>query len=784
MPGQFLTIAERERLSNFPKEISTEDIYTFFTLTPSDFNQIPTRSADYNRLGFSLQLGALRFLGFCPEELHTTPPEVVTYVAKQLKIDSPSLDAYGQREHTRTDHLQQIRQYLGFRKASEADLTTLWEWLLQRALEHDKPTLLFQMATDWLYSQKIVRPGVTILERMVIQVRQQAHSETYRQLNFLISDERKALLDKLLITEETLGRTPLFWLRYGAVANTPTAILQTISKLEFLFSYGVSEWDLSSLNPNRQKFLAQMGRKSTNQALQRMNEQRRYPILLSFLRQSLMDITDELIDVFDRCMSDSYARAKRDNKEFRLKIAKATNEKLILFQEIGNIVLDKAIPDPKLRSMIYSKVTEEELQAYIEECDKLIRPKDDQSIDYFGKRYSYIREFAPQFLDALSFYSNRESDPLILAIGLIKALNATRKRKVQEDAPLAFIPTSWLSYVLDDKDKIVRRYYEISTLWELRSSLRSGDIWVKNSRRYTNPETYLIPKEQWPKLRTEACHLLGLPEKGEERLNQRKIQLEKALSQLDDEIESNENIKIENGKPTFPPLKAEKLPQSSIQLQDLITARLPLVELTDLLIEVDGWTHFTDHFQHPYSNQPRTKDLLTQLYASILAQAYNFGLAKMAQASDLSYDQLAWTTNWYIREETLQEAINTFVNFQYNQALSHVWGGQLVTRLMLLANYQDVQFNGISDILANGFMANGEKKQRNPLASNQLAYHFCLFCAPKLLKSELANSIQIDVIWHPKPFRQIKLIEQKKTRKRENGKTRDQQIIIESNCGQ
>lgn len=67
--------------------------------------------------------------------------------------------------------------------------------------------------------------------------------------------------------------------------------------------------------------------------------------------------------------------------------------------------------------------------------------------------------------------------------------------------------------------------------------------------------------------------------------------------------------------------------------------------------------------------------MLTQLYASIHAQASNFGLAKMAQASDLSYDQLAWTTTWYIREETLQEAINTFVNFQYNQALSHVWGG-------------------------------------------------------------------------------------------------------------
>ena len=80
--------------------------------------------------------------------------------------------------------------------------------------------------------------------------------------------------------------------------------------------------------------------------------------------------------------------------------------------------------------------------------------------------------------------------------------------------------------MFDEKDKIVRRYYEIGTLWELRSSLRSGDVWVKNSRKYANPETYLIPKDQWPKKRPEALRLLGLSETGEERLSQRKSQLQ------------------------------------------------------------------------------------------------------------------------------------------------------------------------------------------------------------------------------------------------------------------
>jgi hypothetical protein len=44
--------------------------------------------------------------------------------------------------------------------------------------------------------------------------------------------------------------------------------------------------DMAALNPNRQKFLARLGRKYTVQALRRMGPERRYPILLSLLKQT------------------------------------------------------------------------------------------------------------------------------------------------------------------------------------------------------------------------------------------------------------------------------------------------------------------------------------------------------------------------------------------------------------------------------------------------------------------------------------------------------------------
>jgi hypothetical protein len=40
MPGQFLTISEREKLSKLPEDISADEIVTYFTLTKSYFAQL------------------------------------------------------------------------------------------------------------------------------------------------------------------------------------------------------------------------------------------------------------------------------------------------------------------------------------------------------------------------------------------------------------------------------------------------------------------------------------------------------------------------------------------------------------------------------------------------------------------------------------------------------------------------------------------------------------------------------------------------------------------------
>ena len=142
MPGQFLTAVDRKRLAGFPEDIQEDHLIQFFTFSHTDNLLISDLRRNHNRLGFSLQLCAVRYLGFCPENLSEIPIPILKYVANQINVPASIelLKTYGDREQTRTDHLTKILDYLGFRKASSEEFENIEKWLLERALEHDKPS--------------------------------------------------------------------------------------------------------------------------------------------------------------------------------------------------------------------------------------------------------------------------------------------------------------------------------------------------------------------------------------------------------------------------------------------------------------------------------------------------------------------------------------------------------------------------------------------------------------------------------------------------------------------
>ncbi|GLR65371.1 hypothetical protein GCM10010909_00490 [Acidocella aquatica] len=95
----------------------------------------------------------------------------------------------------------------------------------------------------------------------------------------------------------------------------------------------------------------------------------------------------------------------------------------------------------------------------------------------------------------------------------------------------------------------------------------------------------------------------------------------------------------------------------------LILDRMPQIDVTDLLAEVDTWTGFAHWFTHL-----RTGDavrLTPVLLAAILGDATNLGAKRLADASvGLSERQITWARLFHIRPETYKAALAAIINAQ------------------------------------------------------------------------------------------------------------------------
>ena len=597
-------------------------------------------------------------------------------ILESKDISIAAIKAYGEREQTRSDHLLQVMDHLDYRRASAPDLKVLEEWLVERALEHDKPTFLLHTAAEQLRWGHISRPGLTGLERIVSAARQRAHKVTFAHISHLLSSEGKRFLDDLLELDKNGRHTTLSWLQRMPNDHTAPQINTSLEKIRFLQAAEVPNWDLSAINPNRLKFLSNIGARATNQQLQRSSPLRRYPILVSFLKQTLFDLTDVAVDLFDACLWERHTDASAELNDMRLKAARSTNDKLRTFNEVVKIVVDGKVPDAAVRATIFERFNSNHLQQVVIETENLIRPRNDEAIDLFAKRYGYIRQFAPRFLATLTFKSHKKADPLLKAVEILKNLDVAGKRPVPTDAPTAFIANAWRDYVVEENDKLNRRYYELAVLWELRLALRSGDVFVEHARRIADPNTYLIPLEAWPEQRQDVMRLTFTPATGETRLKEREAELQ-ILAERVEFLHANKQswLRKERGKWILTPLEGEDRPESAEVLEDTFVERLPRLDITDLLIEVDQWTGFSRHFKHASSGLSSQNEMeLIHLYATLLAQGCNHGLAQMSRSSGQAHHRLVYTSNWFFREETLKRANTTLVNYHHDLDVSQLWG--------------------------------------------------------------------------------------------------------------
>jgi TnpA family transposase len=672
MPITFLTSKERESYQEFPDSIEESTLRQYFHLTGNDLHFIHKYRGKLNRLAIAIQIGTIRYLGFLPllwqEDIGT---DILAFVADELNIRPHiiKIESYGKRDKTRTEHLQDILKYLGFRKWQLSDEPLMEKWLVEQGMEHDHQRYLLDNLCEKLRKEKIFRPAIGTLEELVAGIRELLELETYKRLSWLWTESFLQKLDSLLETDAHKKITPHRWLCSMPLANTPKEINLMLEKISFLKEMGVSDWDLSCLSENRKKQLTNTTRNTKNTDLKRFRLTRLYPMLVCFLRECLLDITDMILVMYAHYWQHINNKAKKALDMFLIENIKSQQYAIKTMTQVGKMVLDEKIDSESLREKIYENLSKTQIQDALQTLTEK-QLKAYSHLSFLKHSYASIKQFIPLLLEKLDFKIAFTKDNFEKALLLVKDLQTGKKRKIPEDAPMNFMSSSWQKTVFQNQ-MIHQQNYELCVFSTLRDRLKSGDVYVNLSRKFSNLESLFIEKNHWKNYQEDICQNLSLPNLTV-RIHEKVEELATLLPKLSEKLKDSGDIRLEDDVLVVSPLVADDVPTSAKMIQKQINAHLPRVSLVEIIQEVDTWINYSKELENEHSARNPNHQKLK--YAALFCNACNVSITDLARSSELDYQSLWWVTHNYFSEENLKKANNIVVNRHHKEWLSNYWG--------------------------------------------------------------------------------------------------------------
>ena len=649
------------------------EIAKHYTLDRPDLDLIMRQNKASNRLGLACVIALLRYPGRPLADGEVLPFGVLRFLAGQIGVDHREIDPYFERPQTRREHLALLFDRMKMRPFVPADVKALTGWLTPAAQTLRQADALADMVVEELRRRRILLPARAALEAILHLAIRRGIRIAHRALASGLSEAHKLDLDKLLDARDGTSVTVLAWARTPALSPAAVNLDRIAERIRFLRSLNLPATLMERIPAKVFDELAAEGMRMSAQHLRDLNPERRHAVLAATVLHLSRHLTDGAIDMFKKLMG---VLTRRADNQATARITRSVREVQKQLRDVSRVC--HAIIDAKEKGQDVAKALEQAVQwpvfaTSVQAVDTLIEPDVIDGKIEMLQRYPTIRKLAPQFLSTLVFRGHAVAANLLRALSVIADLYRTGKRAIPDNAPTSFAPKGWMPLLLQD-GKIDRRAYELCLFSELKRRLDAGDVWVEGAKRFQSFESFLIPTPTFELMREEGPLPVAVDTDVETYLSQQRKILNEGLADLSRlaAVGELDDVELTEAGFSVTPHKA-MFPDIAKSLKRQVESRLPAIRITDLLLEVDARTGFSNAFTHLRTG--RWADDKLALLTAILADGINLGLTRMADVSPgLTMRQLAWAHDWHIREEGYNAAHAILVNAQKQLPLTKLWG--------------------------------------------------------------------------------------------------------------
>ncbi|MDF5940564.1 Tn3 family transposase [Pseudomonas aeruginosa] len=681
MPVGFLTQEQRDGFGRYVDSPSREELERYFHLSDEDREAIQVLRGNHNRLGYAVLLTTVRFVGVLPDKPAAVPVEVLQVLCRQLAIPDPDcLQRYS--DHRRWIHATDIQNRFGYRHFTDPGIGfRLSRWLYALCWTGtDRPGVLFERATSWLFTQKVLLPGVSQLERFIAQLRSRVEERLWFTLGRSVTEEQRLQLQDLLTVAEGNRSSRLDQLRSGPVMVSGPALIRALRRLDDVRGIDITlpaaahilpavspPWPASPTRPRSPRLIG---------CRRRGGWRHWWPSHSAWRRLR----TTTHWKSWRPCCATCSATRRRPTRKPACAAWKDLDRSAATLAAACKVVLDSSISDDNVRARLFNDLPRTTLEKALEEVNALIRPVDDVYFLALEARYRSVRRFLPDLLKHIRFGFSPAGKGVAASLEWLQ-LNLPR-RKPEDDAPQEIVAKAWQKHITREDGSLDMGAYVFCTLDALRTALRRRDVFVSPSWRYADPRLGLLDGAEWLAARPIICRSLGLTIDAKTTLDALSVELDATWLAVAARLPDNPAIQLsENteGKTELSLGALDKLdePCSLLQLRAAVSDLMPRVDLPEILLEIAARTGFSEAFTHVSERNARADNLVTSLCAVLLGGACNTGLEPLIRTDNpaLRRDRLSWVSQNYIRDDTLSAANAILVGAQSQLELAQVWGG-------------------------------------------------------------------------------------------------------------
>jgi len=182
------------------------------------------------------------------------------------------------------------------------------------ALQHDDSKGLLQAAVEWCRRERVVRPGLTTLEEDISTATARAEKQLAQWVHDAPPKKTRqafwARLDRL-VAPGSKGKTErLAYFKEPPGQPRATNLLAICERITQLSALGIGSLDLSKINPNRRKWLANEAVRKSPADLSALKTFKRHGALGCLVSDILQSQYDYAAEMHERLMTENRSRAE------------------------------------------------------------------------------------------------------------------------------------------------------------------------------------------------------------------------------------------------------------------------------------------------------------------------------------------------------------------------------------------------------------------------------------------------------------------------------------------